>query len=113
MKKPIKVQTHLASIFFDLVPESGPDGTSIPKDGLQHDLVGTLDLLAAVKALLDTPLQQTPKVLRNIDVPSQTMLADVLVHLDTTAKSSAGSNSQKAKRLHTGGKEPWKLLKTS
>ena len=76
---------HLAAIFFDLIPQSGPNGTGIPKDGLQHDLVSALDLLRAIKALLDTLLQQTPKVLRNVDVPSQMVLANVLVRLDTTA----------------------------
>ena len=81
-KKPIEVQTHLASIVLYLIPECGPDGTGIPQHRFHYWELGLVHLLFSVNVDLDPTLQQTPKVLRNVDVPGQATTADTLVGLD-------------------------------
>jgi hypothetical protein len=73
---------NLASIFFYLIPESGPDGARIPQHSLYHRELGLVHLLLSVDVDLDPTLQQTPKVLRNVDVPGQATTADTFVGLD-------------------------------
>jgi hypothetical protein len=64
------------------MPKSGPDGPSISNNGLQQDIVGVLDLLIPIKVLLNPMLQQTLKVLWNVEVLSQMITANLLVRLD-------------------------------
>jgi hypothetical protein len=73
---------NLASIFFYLIPESGPDGTRIPQHHLNLIGMGAGNVLLSVDVDLDPTLQQTTKVLRNVDVPGQATTADTLVGLD-------------------------------
>jgi hypothetical protein len=81
-RRSTKAATNLASIFFYLVPESGPEGTGIPQHGLYRFSLDTDELLLSVNVNLDPTLQQTPKVLRNVDVPGQATMADTFVGLD-------------------------------
>jgi hypothetical protein len=81
-RRSTKAATNLASIFFYLIPESGPDRTSIPQHGLQGLGLDTDELLLSVNIDLDPTLQQTPKVLRNVDIPGQATTADTFVGLD-------------------------------
>jgi hypothetical protein len=81
-QRSTKAATNLASIFFYLVPESGPDGTGIPQHRFHHWKLGLVHVLLSVDVDLDPTLQQTPKVLRNVDVPGQATTADTLVGLD-------------------------------
>jgi hypothetical protein len=74
--------TNLASIFFYLVPESGPDGTCVPQHRLDLIGMGAGNVLLSVDVDLDPSLQQTPKVLRNVDIPGQATTADTFIGLD-------------------------------
>ena len=65
-------------------------GTTFVKIGLQ----------LLVKALLDPTLQQTLKVLWNVDVPSQTMTTDTLVRLDTVHVDELQPGSNSATRTY-------------
>jgi hypothetical protein len=51
-------------------------------NSLQQNIVGAFDLLILIEIYLDPMLQQTPKVLRNIEVPGKTIVANLLVCLD-------------------------------
>jgi hypothetical protein len=81
-QRSTKAATNLASIFFYLVPESGPDGTCVPQHSLDLIGMGAGNVLLSVDVDLDPSFQQTPKVLRNVDVPGQATTADTFVGLD-------------------------------
>jgi hypothetical protein len=81
-RRSTKAATNLASIFFYFVPEGGPDGTGIPQHSFHHWKLGLIHLLFSVDVDLDPTLQQTPKVLRNVDVPGQATAADTFIGLD-------------------------------
>jgi hypothetical protein len=100
-RRSTKAATNLASIFFYLVPESGPDGTGIPQHGFHHWKLGLIHLLFTVDVDLDPTLQQTPKVLRNVDVPGQATTADTLVGLDPIHDDELLQRSNSATRIRT------------
>jgi hypothetical protein len=81
-QRSTKAATNLASIFFYLVPEGGPNGTGIPQGSLHRLGLNTNELFLPVNVNLDPTLQQTPKVLRNVDVLGQVTTADMFVGLD-------------------------------
>jgi hypothetical protein len=108
---------NLALIFLDLVPQRSPNGPSVPNNSLQQNVVGALNFLVPIEIYMDPTLQQTPKVLQNVEVPGKTVAADLLVRLDpkNTLVSESLNQINNKNILHVIQKEiienivPWTI----